>query len=70
MCIRDSLYAGNLTDLGAATSAEYGTSVNNALTAANSGISADNTYTHAISGGGAETVNGVDFELLDANTTP
>ena len=47
----------------------YGTSYNNALTAENSGISADNTY-HAIGGGGAEAVNGVDFELLNNGTTP
>jgi len=67
----ENLFAGNLTDLGGEVAGDtYGTSVNNALTAANSGISADNTYTHAISGGGAETVNGVDFEVLDANTTP
>ena len=50
--------------------AQYGTSYNNALTAENSGISADNTYTHAISGGAAESVNGVDFELLNVSTTP
>ncbi|MGC6434729.1 MAG: hypothetical protein ACON5I_00075, partial [Verrucomicrobiales bacterium] len=35
-----------------------------------SGISPENEYTHTISGGGVETVNGVDFELLDANSTP
>ena len=34
------------------------------------GISPDNTYTHTISGGGAETVNGVEFELLNDATTP
>ncbi|MEZ5324114.1 MAG: hypothetical protein R3F19_03520 [Verrucomicrobiales bacterium] len=34
------------------------------------GISSDNTYTHAISGGAATTVNGVDFELLDAGNFP
>ncbi|HIE64653.1 MAG TPA: hypothetical protein EYQ01_02335, partial [Nitrospira sp.] len=34
------------------------------------GISTDNTYTHTISGGGAETVNGVEFELLNNSTTP
>ncbi|NRB44845.1 MAG: hypothetical protein HRU47_08545, partial [Verrucomicrobiales bacterium] len=34
------------------------------------GISTDNTYTHTISGGGAETVNGVEFELLNNGTTP
>ena len=37
---------------------------------ASTGISPDNEYTHTISGGGAESVNGVDFEVLDANTTP
>ena len=37
------------------------------MTAENSGISADNTYTHAISGGAAESVNGVDFELLNVS---
>ena len=66
----ENLYAGNLTDLGGAVGESYGTSYNNALTAENSGISADNTYTHAISGGGAEAVNGVDFELLNNATTP
>ena len=35
-----------------------------------SGISPENEYTHTISGGGVETVNGVDFELLDENSTP
>ncbi|MED5259968.1 MAG: hypothetical protein VYC72_09035, partial [Verrucomicrobiota bacterium] len=35
-----------------------------------SGISPDNDYTHTISGGGVESVNGVDFDLLNANTTP
>lgn len=35
-----------------------------------SGISSENDYTHAISGGGAENVNGVEFELLNANVTP
>ena len=35
-----------------------------------SGIDPVNEYTHAISGGGVENVNGVEFELLDANTTP
>ncbi|MDC0048517.1 thrombospondin type 3 repeat-containing protein [Verrucomicrobia bacterium] len=35
-----------------------------------SGIDPENEYSHAISGGGAETVNGVDFELLNSNTTP
>ena len=35
-----------------------------------SGISPENNYTHAISGGGAESVNGVEFELLDNNFTP
>jgi hypothetical protein len=39
-------------------------------TDASSGISADKTYTHAISGGGAATVNGVSFGLLDAGNTP
>ncbi|MFL2482801.1 MAG: LamG domain-containing protein, partial [Verrucomicrobiales bacterium] len=37
---------------------------------ASTGISPDNEYTHTISGGGVESVNGVEFELLDANTTP
>ena len=37
---------------------------------ASSGIDPENEYSHAISGGGAETVNGVDFELLNSNTTP
>jgi hypothetical protein len=35
-----------------------------------SGIDAANEYTHAISGGGAENVNGVEFELLNSGTTP
>jgi hypothetical protein len=35
-----------------------------------SGIDSVNEYTHAISGGGVESVNGVEFELLDSNTTP
>lgn len=34
------------------------------------GISSANTYTHAVSGGTAQTVNGVDFELLSPTTTP
>ena len=66
----ENLYAGNLTDLDGTVGESYGTSYNNALTAENSGISADNTYTHAISGGGAEAVNGVDFEVLNNGTTP
>ena len=33
---------------------------------ASSGIDPENEYSHAISGGGAETVNGVDFELLNS----
>ena len=37
---------------------------------ASSGIDPANDYTHAISGGGAETVNGVNFELLNSTTLP
>ncbi len=37
---------------------------------ASTGISSTNTYTHAISGGSAQTVNGVDFELLNPTTIP
>jgi hypothetical protein len=37
---------------------------------ASTGISTANVYTHAISGGSAQTVNGVDFELLNPTTTP
>jgi len=37
---------------------------------ASTGISSANTYTHAISGGSAQTVNGVDFELLNPTTIP
>jgi PEP-CTERM motif len=39
-------------------------------TDASSGISTSNTYTHTISGGGAESVNGVAFALLDSGNTP
>lgn len=35
-----------------------------------SGISPAKAYTHAISGGGAANVNGVEFSVLDAVTTP
>jgi hypothetical protein len=46
-------------------------SVSPALTDdASTGISTSKTYTHAISGGTAATINGVDFEVLDANNTP
>ena len=34
------------------------------------GISSSNIYTHAVSGGSAQTVNGVNFELLNPTTTP
>lgn len=39
-------------------------------TDASSGISPDKTYTHAISGGGAATVNGVVFSVLNSVETP
>ncbi|MES2705995.1 MAG: PEP-CTERM sorting domain-containing protein [Verrucomicrobiota bacterium] len=37
---------------------------------ASTGISTARTYTHAITGGGAATVNGVSFSLLNSSTTP
>ena len=37
---------------------------------ASTGISLANTYTHAISGGGADSVNGVDFNLIDSGNLP
>lgn len=37
---------------------------------ASSGVNPLNNYTHAISGGGVESVNGVNFELLNGGTTP
>ena len=37
---------------------------------ASTGVSTSKTYTHAISGGTAATVNGVNFDVLDAGNTP
>ncbi len=37
---------------------------------ASTGISTSKTYTHTISGGSAATINGVNFDVLDAGTTP
>jgi hypothetical protein len=37
---------------------------------ASTGVSSSKTYTHAISGGTAATLNGVNFEVLDAAMTP
>jgi hypothetical protein len=56
----------------ALASASAGTvSISGPLTTdASSGISTSNTYTHAIAGSRATTVNGVNFQLLNATTTP